>query len=232
MNLYKNNQVMIDDYINNKLDVISLSSYEYLDNKKILDSNTIDYHHLTKSKNNPFQEMYLIVNKKSNINSVLDLKNKKIGINNTNIFGKIFIEEVYLKNAKKNADDIISKINYNKSNSLLLHTYFSKYDAAVITSYEYNVMFELNPAITKKIKILETSPQIFPYILILFNKNSTSKNIEILKKILDEFFINKKKNELYEILKVKELSKIEKIDFDPLNMYYQNYLKLKSKYKQ
>lgn len=231
MSLYLNKQDMIDDYNINKLDIIPITAYEYLNNKNKLDNNTIDYYHLRKSKNNSFQKMYLIVNKKSNINSILDLKDKKIGINLRNTFGKIFLEKTYLKKAKKNADEIISKINYNKSNSLLLQTYFSKYDAAIISSYEYDVMLELNPTIKNKIKILEESPQIFPYILILFNKNTASKNKSILKNLLDQFLINKKKKELYEIIKVKKLAKIEKKDLDILNIYYQRYLKLKKKYK-
>ena len=144
---------------------------------------------------------------------------------------KFFLEKVYLSETKKNANKIISKISYNKSNSLLLQTYFSKYDAAVITSFEYETMLELNPAIKKKVTILKSSPEIFPNKLLLFNKNNFSKNIKIFKKMLDKFFISNKKHELFDMLKIKDISVIKKIDLDKFDVYYANYLKLKKKYK-
>ncbi|MAD42471.1 MAG: hypothetical protein CL623_08790 [Arcobacter sp.] len=175
--------------------------------------------------------MYLITNIKSNINSISDLKDKKIGIDTLNNFGKVFLEKTYIDSTKKSADNLISKISYNKSNSLVLQTYFSKYDAAVVTSFEYDIMLELNPAIKKKIKILKSSPEIFPYLLILFNKNNTSENIKIFKEILNKFFASERKHELFDMLKIKDLSIIEKRDLDKLDEYYKEYLKSKSKYK-
>tara|TARA_B100001063_G_scaffold89470_1_gene83297 strand:+ start:563 stop:1138 length:576 start_codon:yes stop_codon:yes gene_type:complete len=191
----------------------------------------MDYWHLKKSKKNAYQKMYLITNIKSNINSISDLKDKKIGIDTLNNFGKVFLEKTYIDSTKKSADNLISKISYNKSNSLVLQTYFSKYDAAVVTSFEYDIMLELNPAIKKKIKILKSSPEIFPYLLILFNKNNTSENIKIFKEILNKFFASERKHELFDMLKIKDLSIIEKRDLDKLDEYYKEYLKSKSKYK-
>ena len=229
---YNNKQDFIDDYNNGKLDIISLVAYSYLYNKEKIDENTIDYWQLGKSKNKSLEKMYLIVNKNSNINNILDLKNKKIAIDKENKFGKFFFEKIYLENRKKNIDDIMSKINYNNKNSLLLQVYFNKYDAAVITSNEYDIMLELNPAINKKINILETSPEIFPNLLIFFNKKNTSDNMKVFKKSISSFFINEDNHELFDILKVKEISRIEKSDLDKLYDYYQGYRKLKSKYKK
>jgi len=229
---YNNKQDFIDDYNNGKLDIISLVAYSYLYNKEKIDENTIDYWQLGKSKNKSLEKMYLIVNKNSNINNILDLKNKKIAIDKENKFGKFFFEKIYLENSKKNIDDIMSKINYNNKNSLLLQVYFNKYDAAVITSNEYDIMLELNPAINKKINILETSPEIFPNLLIFFNKKNTSDNMKVFKKSISSFFINEDNHELFDILKVKEISRIEKSDLDKLYDYYQGYRKLKSKYKK
>jgi len=229
---YNNKQDFIHDYNNGKLDIISLVAYSYLYNKEKIDENTIDYWQLGKSKNKSLEKMYLIVNKNSNINNILDLKNKKIAIDKENKFGKFFFEKIYLENSKKNIDDIMSKINYNNKNSLLLQVYFNKYDAAVITSNEYDIMLELNPAINKKINILETSPEIFPNLLIFFNKKNTSDNMKVFKKSISSFFINEDNHELFDILKVKEISRIEKSDLDKLYDYYQGYRKLKSKYKK
>lgn len=229
--LYRDKETVINDYINNKLDIIPITPYGYLKYKEKLDNNTMDYWHLKKSKKNAYQKMYLITNIKSNINSISDLKDKKIGIDTLNNFGKVFLEKTYIDSTKKSADNLISKISYNKSNSLVLQTYFSKYDAAVVTSFEYDIMLELNPAIKKKIKILKSSPEIFPYLLIFFNKNNTSENIKIFKEILNKFFASERKHELFDMLKIKDLSIIEKRDLDKLDEYYKEYLKSKSKYK-
>jgi ABC-type phosphate/phosphonate transport system substrate-binding protein len=232
MNIYTNKEEIFKDYISNKMDIVAISAHSYLLNKKKYDDYSIDYWELRRSEIKPLQKMYLLVNTDSNINSILDLKNKKIGIDIENKFGKIFFEKTYLDGSKKNANDIISKIDYNKSNSLLLKTYFAKYDAAVITSYEYEVMIELNPAITKKIKILKSSPEIFPHIIILFHKNNIGKNIKTFKSTLSEFFKSENKQELFDILEIKDLSMSNKKNFDNLNEYYIEYLKLKSKFKK
>lgn len=229
--IYDNSETLISAYLEKKIDVIPIASYRYLDYKKELDKNTINYFNLKRSVNNEYLKMYLIVNKNSKINKISDLKDKRIGIDILNEFGKIFLEKTYLDSNKKNADNLISKVYNNNSNSLLLQTYFSKYDAAVITSFEYNTMLELNPAIKKKIKILKSSPRIFPYSLILFNKNIGEKKIKVLEKILKRFFSSEKKHELYDMLKIKAISPIEKKDLDKLDEYYKDYLKLKNKYK-
>lgn len=231
MVLYENKKKFLDDYVSNKLDVMPLYAYFYLFDKDIIDENTADYWHLSKVKNKPFQKMYLIVNKKSGIKNIVDLKDKNIALNKRNLFAKFYFEKIFLESTKKNIDSMMSKINYNKKNSLLLQVYFGKYDAAVITSNEYDVMLELNPAIDKKIKILKTSPEIFPHMLIFYNKKNTSNKMKFFKKSLNAFLINEDNNELFELLKVEEFKRIEKKDLDKLYEYYQSYKKLKSKYK-
>jgi ABC-type phosphate/phosphonate transport system substrate-binding protein len=232
MKIYTNKEEILKDYISHKMDIVAISAHSYLLNKKKYDDYSIDYWELRRSEIKPLQKMYLVVNRDSNINSILDLKNKKIGIDIENKFGKIFFEKTYLDGSKKNAKDITSKIDYNKSNSLLLKTYFAKYDASVITSHEYEVMLELNPAIKKKIKILKSSPEIFPHIIVLFHKNNTGKNIKTFKSTLSKFFKNENKQELFDILEIKDLIMSNKKNFDNLNEYYQEYLKLKSKFKK
>ena len=228
---YENKHNVIDDYNKNKIDLMSLFAYLYLYNKEEIDKNTDDYWQISKVKNKPFEKMHLIVNKNSNVNNILDLKDKKIALNKKNLFAKIHFEKTYLEASKRNIDKIMSKINYNKTKSLLLQVYFGKYDAAVISSNEYNIMLELNPAIVKRIKILETSPEIFPYMLVFYNKKNTSNNMKLFKKSINTFFQNEDNHELYDILKVKESKRIDKKDLDRLYDYYQSYKKLKSKYK-
>jgi len=85
-NMYKNVNVKVHDdeksvingYITKKLDVVPISPYNYLNHKEEIDENIIDYLLLKKSKDDLFDKMYLIVNKKSNINTISDLKDKKI----------------------------------------------------------------------------------------------------------------------------------------------------------
>ena len=140
-----------------------------------------------------------------------------------------FQKKKFLEKYKKSAKKILGNTEYIRSNSILLNVFFKKYDAAVINSNEYDTMMELNPSISKKIKILEESPRIFNFMFIAFSKNLNNDDMKNYHKILYDFLSDKNKNELFNLLKIKSIE-TEADNIKDLAKYYKEYLKLKKRY--
>jgi len=221
---------LVDDYTKGKIQILALNPYFYLlDTDKINDSTRVIWN-LQKDTEKVLQKIYLVVNKESNINSFPDLINKKILINKNNYIGKIFLEKLYFENLKNNSTDFMSKVDLLEKGTVLLKTFFGKYDACIIDSYEYDVMMELNPALSKKLKILESSDYILNNHMILFNKNNHPKNMEIYNNTLNRFLKDTRKNHLFDLIKINKIRVLDPSDLDKLKKVFSEYKKLKKKY--
>ena len=221
LKIYDNNENMLNDYFNKKIDILVFTPYDYVKNIEKFKSITDEYWFMKKDMKYDFHKKYLIVN--SNINSLLDLKDKKIAINSANKISKFFLEKTYIEKTKKSAKKVLDNIDFLANSSILLKTYFGSYDASVVDSYEYETMLELNPSITKKIKILEESPRIFNNMIIAFRNNS---NMEDYKLILKDFLLSKDKIEVFNLLKIKTIVPDGK-NMNKLDEFYFDYMRLK-----
>lgn len=227
LDIYDDNNKMLNDYFNNKIDMLVFSPFDYITNIDKFKKNTSEYWYLKKDMKHNYHKKYLIVN--NSINSMLDLNDKKIMINSGNKISKLFLEKKYLEKIKKSPKKILKNIEFVNSNSILLKTYFGTYDAAIIDSYEYETMIELNPSILKKIKILEESPRIFNDMIISFSKTNKDSDMNNFQQILKKFLEDKKKRELFNLLKIKTI-KTNQNNLKDLEDYYTDYLKVKKKY--
>jgi ABC-type phosphate/phosphonate transport system substrate-binding protein len=227
--VYTNNILMINDYFEKDIDILVFTPLDYMKNINSFKQTTKEFWYLRKDMNYNFHKKYLIVNRSSNINSLKDFKNKKIAISDVNKSAKLFLEKKYLEIFKKSPKEILKNIEVIKGNSLLLNVYFGKYEAAIINSNEYDTMIELNPSITKKIKILEESPRIFNVVTIAFNNSLSDNDMKYYHTLLNDFLNDKSKTELFNLLKIKSID-TQGDKFNELATYYKDYIKLKNKY--
>ena len=229
LEIYTDNNLMINNYLKKDIKIMSFAPYYYMKNIDALRKKTKEFWHLKKDMNYDFHKKYLIVNKASNIDSLKDLKNKKIMINRMNKSAELFLEKKYLEVVKKSPKKILDNVEFVKTNSILLNIYFGKYEAAIINSNEYDTMIELNPGISKKVKILEESPRIFNFMSIAFSKENSDNDMKNFQLLLDEFTKSKNKDELFNLLKIRSINTNQN-NLKDLDTYYKEYLKLKKKY--
>lgn len=220
LKIFNDNNKMLDNYFKKQIDILVITPFDYVNNLDKFKNITNEFWYMKKDMKYNFHKKYLIV--KNSINSLDDLKNKKIAINSANKIAKMFLEKKYLEKNKKSAKKILENIEFIPNSSILLKTYFGAYDAAIVDSYEYDTMLELNPSIVKKIKILEESPRIFNNMIIAFNKDSNMENYKIL---LKKFLLSKDKMEVFNLLKIQtivsdsnNMSNLEKFYFDYINL--------------
>ena len=107
--------------------------------------------------------------------------------------------------------------------------YFNKVDFTAVSKVVYDDMVLLNPDIKKKLIIVEKSKPIFFFGLGVFHKDTPKKLVNKFQKIIDNGVFNKKFSDLYRMLNLYEIHRATFKELEPLDVFYEEYLKLKSK---
>ena len=188
--LYDQASAIEDDYSNKKLDLLALTSNEYLTLKKRLNlTPLVAYVFDGESQDN----ILLIVNKSSNVESISDLRNKKILIYKpfrdnysiTETWFKTLVLEAKEDYSKFFADNISE--NY-KVSQCVYDLFFKKTDAIVVTKKLYNSLLLLNPQLEKQLKIIKKSGSILYSLLCYTERIKGHKDFtldELVQKLCD-----------------------------------------------
>ena len=230
--VFENNPDLIfDDFKNRQIyEMIVVDPYYFSKNKNKIKSVSANYWSIALSKNN-FIQYYLIAKKDLDFRDFKDNKNKILALRKLKYNFDAWIDkESYLSN-KRSYKKSVKKVLYEKEeSSALLQVIFNKADLAMISRKTWNTMVELNPGIEKKVKIVAKSKEIYLPVIGFFNKN-------IKKTKTDDFFniaLNLKDfptNEQMRILfKFDHVFKLNKKELDDLELFYDEYEKLKLKY--
>lgn len=222
----------IESFLLSDIDLLVINPYNYLSNYEELDQKTIAYWHLPKDEYNNFQSMYLVVNKNSKIKKFSQLDGKKIVLKKNNYLGKIFLEDLYLKKNKTDSKKFMSKINYIETNTELLKVYFGTYDACIVDSYNYDIMYKLNPSIEKNLEILEISPKIFSNLLVLLNNRNNEYELKEYQNKLNKVLKELKESDLFNLMKVSDVNSFSIEEIRELKDFYNEFKVLKQKYNK
>lgn len=222
---YHNEAALKQDYLENKINLFYMTPSLYIKNFNFFNENTKDFIILKDSVDNHIQYLS-IVNEDSKIKNYYDLKNKNISFyTNHNLsklwFMKRFYEETNHKHVNFNIKDY-SNFNQHKK---VLDVYFNKLDLAVVPSHVFEIAKNLNPQISKKIKVFDKSEKIFPSVIGLFNKNYKNSIIEIHKN-----YINNEKNQedikkLLSLVRYETVRSVDKTTYKKAYEFYETYEK-------
>lgn len=217
---YEDDSLILNDFTNNKLDVIVVNPALYFKNKTKLDLEIKKFWASSLSKE-VFQEYYLIRNKKSNVS----FENLKIfTLHYRDNSSKEWIESSILKEKKKKLDKVFNETINVDNYSKLIYTVFLRTDSLiVIPKDEFETLSKLNPQVIKQTEIIKKSEPIFFMGMGLTNKNISDEKIKIIDRMLEK----DEKNQ--EVLNSPNLNKIYiKRDFDLnlINQFYSNYFTL------
>ena len=157
--IYNQINTIEDDYKIKKLDILALTSYEYLTIRKRLNLTPLVAYAIDGES---LDEILLVVRKSSDIKSVINLKNKKIIIYKpfkdnfsiTEIWYKTLVLEAKENYNRYFADNITE--NY-KASQCVYDLFFKKSDAIVVTKKLFNTVLLLNPQLEKELKVIERS---------------------------------------------------------------------------
>ncbi|APW65417.1 hypothetical protein LPB137_05925 [Poseidonibacter parvus] len=221
---------IIKGYKNSEFEYISINPFFYLKNSKLIDSLTQTCS-ITLEGDKEFEQYVLLV-KDKNIKTLKDLRGKKIGIENDDYLAKIFLEYESLKKLSKN----LKKSRYEivktkKKSTAILNTYFGKIDACVVPISTYNLVQELNPSVSKKLRVLSVSQEIFMPLITFFHKDANKQFVDILINEINILPTTSQGQNILNLFKIKGVKKIECKKLEPLKTFYKKYELLKSSKK-
>ena len=177
---------------------------------------------------NSLSQYYLVANKDSKINSIADLKGKTVDSLISTDYYRIWLDYLCLKEFGKSYKDIIKKEHIEeKKNKILLNVYFNKVDFAIVPKSVYDDVLLLNPSMAKRLTIIEKSEPIFFYAIGIFHKKTSKKLTDIFFSSLSNGNTNKGLQDLYRLLGIHGIKRVEFKEFDKLINFYEEYKMLK-----
>lgn len=191
-----------------KIDVISMTSLEYINIKNRID---LIPALITVLRDGKPEKYVLLVRIDKNVNNIYDLKGCKLIISkgDRGEIAKLWIDTLLLKNnlpERKKFFKIIKEVI--KPSQSVLPVFFGQADACIVPKASFNTMTELNPQIGKQIKILSISPN-FPHGVMCFQENCEEAVRKIIIKVgirLHEEPIGKQILTLFRVDKIKKFN--------------------------
>lgn len=218
---------IINGYKNFEFQYITMNPFFYLKNMKLIDKLTQSCL-ITKEGKEDFDQYVLLVRDKK-IKTFKDLKGKRVAIKDDDYLSTIFLELEGSKKLSKNfrisSYDIIKT---KKNSTAILNTFFGKADACVVPLSTYELVIELNPSISKKLKKLIVSEKIFMPIVTFFHKDSNKKFVDIITNEIDVLTSTSRGRNILNLFKMNEIKPIECKELEPIKEFYKKYELLKS----
>lgn len=222
---YKDLETFKDDIIHKRLDAISAS---FLILAKEFDTSIFKSGFKPVSENEvAYNRLVLLVRNKSKINTLQALKNKKIlRIDNNDVedlFMKVTLQKKFNKDPSEFFEKNIFVDNYAKA---VMQLFFNKADAALVTQAAFDMASELNPQISKNLKIIDH------YDLslrtgFLFLNNFDQEKVEKFKQIAFKMHQNERGKQILNIFKADYIVEGKIADIDTTRKMYQEYMALK-----
>jgi len=179
-----------------------------------------------RANNSIHNTLSLVVPKKSNYQTLRDLKDKHIGLYEGSEAEEIFINSLLLEKELPVYTKYFSKLTYYKKRSrALLDLYFKKVDAVIVTKGTIDLASELNPQIGKSIQVIHQKQLHLGMVGFFSNK--------VDKTVVNKFYNglinmtdNKRTQQVLTLFKSDRLEKTDKTKLLKLQQYYQDYLNL------
>jgi ABC-type phosphate/phosphonate transport system substrate-binding protein len=201
---------ILDAMRRDKLDTIFANPIDYLALDHQVNPN---YRYTITFGPSPEQQIYLLTQSGAQIESLAQLRGKRLTFPDGYILGMTYLEVELAKAGLPGPKSFFSSIDYtDSSNAAVLNVFFDKADLAVTSDIAYSLASELNPQLAKKIDVLSVSKPFLPFIV------GVNKRVPMFfLQPVDEILANlKSQPKLQRILSLFHASDVVKITSDQL----------------
>jgi len=223
----KDGEKVLEDFAKGDIAYLTISTLYYLKNREQLDAKTKEIYTFLITDSH-YMRYLLITNK--NVKNIRDLKNSVLGMQKSEYVEELYLDHVLLENNYASYKQFFKKIKEYKNHSrTLMKLFFNKLDACIVPEHTWKLMVEMNPQISKKLKVLNKSKKIFIPALSLISTDMDDDIYNLHNKNTQQIMNTTSGKQILTLLKATSYQKLDKNMLQPMIDYYQEYLILKKK---
>jgi ABC-type phosphate/phosphonate transport system substrate-binding protein len=223
--LYDTLDGAMKDVENNKVDLVSMTSIEYLRLKhKAFIEPAFAYMRGGKTT----QTYHLLIHANKGYSSLSDLKGKKLVIVKMDATSLLFLNTALLKQRLPEMKDLFSVVEEkSKPAQAVLSVFFGQSDACLINDVTFQTMKDMNPQLGKNLEILATSPELLDN-LTVFRKNMESTMKQKVFDVSRRLKTTARGKQILALFKVDDLVPMKEIDLVGIRELLNEYDRLKA----
>jgi ABC-type amino acid transport substrate-binding protein len=154
---YTNSETLIEDFKKGNIDVIVIDSLSFLELDDIVPPERCFLVQIGPSLK---QRVLILERKKDTEAAFQGLRGGKLSVGGGRKVGKRFLDVFLLQQGLPISDQFFSEIDTKDDiNTAIIDLYFGRADVAVVPQFGYALALELNPQLSRKIKVVATSDQ-------------------------------------------------------------------------
>lgn len=228
---YDTSKELYEDLKKNKIHMGVFDLPFFFRNKDDIYKNGTNFWSLSMNKTN-FSQYYLISSIDKNYNNFKNIRNKKISLKKGNRVAYVWLDKNSLKENKASAKRVLSEIKYErKESTVILNVFFKKTDFAVVSKKTWDTMVELNPSISKKLKVIDKSDKIHYPFIGLFSKKAPEDSVKAFFSLSSDLKNLEGSEQIISMLKFDKIFKVDAESLIPLEKFYNEYFQLQKRYK-
>jgi hypothetical protein len=175
-------------------------------------------------------KILLVVRKDSGINSIEQLKGKKLSTQKSiaSDVGGLYMETLFLEHQLPSMKNFFSEIqNSETSNTALVDLFFKKVDVTLMSETQFDIATELNPQLRAQTKILEASE---PYLIFVaaLSKNTPEQEVNGIKNSLFNVHKTAKGRNILNLMKMQGFQEIASTELDNVRALVEKNKRLKA----
>lgn len=175
-------------------------------------------------------KILLVVRKDSGINSIEQLKGKKLSTQKSiaSDVGGLYMETLFLEHQLPSMKNFFSEIqNSETSNTALVDLFFKKVDVTLMSETQFDIATELNPQLRTQTKILEASE---PYLIFVaaLSKNTPEQEVNGIKNSLFNVHKTAKGRNILNLMKMQGFQEIASTELDNVRALVEKNKRLKA----
>lgn len=227
--IYTSTKKLIQDYLDQKIDVILVSPKDFVKNYEKISKNTsqnISIKHYNDTKIN----LGYVVRKSQFEKPLSYFRHKKVTCSD-NYLPYDFMNLYLLEHYKTNITKFFSTIRKVRTSGLVtMDVFFKKTDIGVTTKQAYDLSAELNPQIKQKLSFIPLVSYPDIPIFVSFNNTVPKLDVKFMKSSMKNVFNSAKGEQVKSLLQIERVSTISDEDMKFIIDSYNKLNKLERKY--
>lgn len=230
--LYFDADAAINEYLANKVDVLHLTSLNYIKNK---DKLNIIPAFVPLNGGKPLNTYVMLVRKESGLNTLERMKSKTLIVEagNSGDIALLWLDTILLEKFLKESRSFFRNIKrVNKVSQAVLPVFFKQADVCIVRRFTFETMVDLNPQIAQNLMILRES-QPFLFSIGALHPGIDKRAAEIIKKFSKMLIEEPEGRQLLLLYGIEEV-----VDYKPeyleniMNLYNRNLILNQKKKKR